>query len=92
LAYTTVQTVMDRLARKGLLLRRPDGKANSYRPARSREDHTAAVMQQGLHDAADPEAALLHFVDLIDDDQQRHCGRIVVSTTSPPRRRQPFGR
>ena len=71
LAYTTVQTVMDRLARKGLLLRRPEGKANVYLPARSREDHTAAVMQEALHATTDTEAALLHFVDLMDEQQEQ---------------------
>lgn len=71
LAYTTVQTTMDRLARKGLLIRRSEGKANAYHPASSREDHTAALMQRTLHEAPDAEAALLHFVERIDDDQER---------------------
>lgn len=70
LAYTTVQTVMDRLARKGLLVRRLEGKANAYLPARSREDHTAAAMQEALHRAGDTQAALLHFVELIDEGQE----------------------
>lgn len=70
LAYTTVQTVMDRLARKGLLVRRPEGKANAYVPATSREDHTAAAMQEALHRAEDTQAALLHFVELIDEHEE----------------------
>lgn len=71
LAYTTVQTVMDRLARKGLLLRRSEGKANVYFPAHSREDHTASMMQEVLHATTDPESALLHFVELMDEQQER---------------------
>lgn len=71
LAYTTVQTVMDRLARKGLLVRHPEGKANAYSPACSREDHTASVMQEVLHGAPDTRAALLHFVDLMDEHQEQ---------------------
>ncbi len=73
-AYTTVQTVMDRLTGKGVLLRGPDGKAgkaNTYRPVRTREDHAAAVMQQALHLAGDPRTALLHFVERMDPDQAR---------------------
>ncbi len=35
LAYTTVMTVMDRLAKKGQLLRELDGRAWRYSPARS---------------------------------------------------------
>ena len=36
LAYTTVMTVLDRLAKKGLAVRNLDGRAWFYRPARSR--------------------------------------------------------
>lgn len=71
LAYTTVQTVMDRLARKGQLLRRPEGRANTYLAARTREDHTASVMQEALHGVSDTEAALLHFVELMDEEQEQ---------------------
>ncbi|MFT4225134.1 BlaI/MecI/CopY family transcriptional regulator [Micropruina sp.] len=35
LAYTTVMTVMDRLAKKGQLLRELEGRAWRYRPAQS---------------------------------------------------------
>ena len=37
LAYTTVMTVLDRLAKKNLVLRDRDGKAWLYRPAATRE-------------------------------------------------------
>ena len=36
LAYTTVMTVLDRLAKKGVAVRSLDGRAWFYRPARSR--------------------------------------------------------
>lgn len=36
-AYTTVMTLMNIMADKGLLLREPEGKAFRYRPARPRE-------------------------------------------------------
>jgi predicted transcriptional regulator len=38
LAYTTVMTVLDRLAKKHILLRDREGKAWLYRPAASREE------------------------------------------------------
>ncbi len=38
IAYTTVMTVMTRLADKGLLLARKDGNAFVYRPAMNREE------------------------------------------------------
>ena len=46
LAYTTVMTVLDRLAKKGLLLRNLEGRAWLYAPARSRvEEATAEVLE-----------------------------------------------
>ncbi len=63
LAYTTVMTVMDNLHRKGVLTRQKDGRAYCYRPAQSREQHTAAFMGEVLAGATDRTVALLHFVD-----------------------------
>jgi predicted transcriptional regulator len=36
LAYTTVMTVLDRLSKKGVVVRKLDGRAWLYRPAKSR--------------------------------------------------------
>ncbi|MBI4481800.1 MAG: BlaI/MecI/CopY family transcriptional regulator [Acidobacteria bacterium] len=53
LAYTTVSTVMDRLARKGALSRRKAGKAYVYRPTFSRSEAlrtvTDAFIRQFFH-------------------------------------------
>ena len=48
LAYTTVMTVLDRLAKKGLLLRNLDGRAWLYSPARSRVDEAAKEVRELL--------------------------------------------
>ncbi len=48
LAYTTVMTVLDRLAKKGLAVRNLDGRAWFYRPARSRVAETAAEVEELL--------------------------------------------
>lgn len=66
LAYTTVMTVMDNLHRKGLLVRHRDGRAYRYQPASSREEYTAALMEQALATGGDPAAVLLRFVDRMD--------------------------
>ena len=63
IAYTTVMTVLDNLHRKGFVLREKDGRAYRYRPAQTRERHTAEVMEQVLADSGDRGAALLHFVE-----------------------------
>ena len=71
LAYTTVMTVMNRLYEKGLLRRRRDGRAWSYRCALSREAYAAAAMADALNVAGDRRGALLHFVaDLKSDEVQ----------------------
>lgn len=44
LAYTTVMTVLDRLAKKGYVVRNLDGRAWLYRPANSRAGQMATEM------------------------------------------------
>ena len=65
LAYTTVLTVLDNLYRKGFVVRSKSGRAFLYAPRRSREAHTAAIMEEVLADTDDRAAALLHFVEQI---------------------------
>lgn len=63
LAYTTVMTVLDNLHRKGMVLREKSGRAYVYRPTRSRESHTAELMEQVLARTSDRGGALLRFVE-----------------------------
>lgn len=70
LAYTTVMTVLDRLAKKKVVERRRDGRAWIYRPAQSREQMVAEVMHSALTDAEDgASAALVAFVGRASDDE-----------------------
>lgn len=63
LAYTTVMTVLDRLAKKGLVSRARDGRAYLYAPGQSRDQLVAEVMHTALEgDEADRSAALVAFV------------------------------
>jgi len=67
IAYTTVMTVLDRMARKQIVEREREGRAWRYRPAQSRGAMTAEVMRQALGEFAegnegDREAALVAFV------------------------------
>lgn len=65
IAYTTVMTVLDRLAKKGLVTRVRDGRAWRYSPAGSREELTAQTMRRTLDDmdVTDRRTALMHFLD-----------------------------
>ncbi|MFT3876070.1 MAG: BlaI/MecI/CopY family transcriptional regulator [Propioniciclava sp.] len=48
IAYTTVMTVLDRLAKKGIVDRSLDGRAWLYRPARSRLDLHVETVNESL--------------------------------------------
>jgi predicted transcriptional regulator len=65
IAYTTVMTVMERLFRKQMLTRVPDGRAFLYSPAQSRADYTAGVMADTLASSTDKLATLVHFADRV---------------------------
>ncbi|GGL36366.1 BlaI/MecI/CopY family transcriptional regulator [Phycicoccus endophyticus] len=71
IAYTTVMTVLDRLAKKELVTRERDGRAWRYFPADTREALTAQTMRRTLDDmdVTDRRAALLHFLDGASSDE-----------------------
>jgi predicted transcriptional regulator len=69
LAVTTVLTVLSRLESKGLVERRRDGRAHTYRPTASREDHVAALMREALGTVEDRDAALARFVGGASDQE-----------------------
>lgn len=64
LAYTTVMTVVQRLAKKGIVAAQQDGRAHLYQAARSRGDMTADLMRQALDEFSleDRRTALVAFV------------------------------
>ncbi|MDN5570179.1 MAG: BlaI/MecI/CopY family transcriptional regulator [Propionibacteriaceae bacterium] len=55
IAYTTVMTVLDRLSKKGIVVRQLDGRAWLYEPARSRVELHAEAIEEILADL-DPDA------------------------------------
>ena len=61
LAYTTVMTVLDRLAGKGMVEREREGRAWRYRPSATREAHIANLMLDALDLAGSRDAALVRF-------------------------------
>ena len=69
IAYTTVMTVLDNLHRKGMVIREKVGRAYVYRSTRSRERHTAELMEQALSGTSDRGAALMHFVRTMSSDE-----------------------
>lgn len=79
LAYTTVMTVLTRLADKGILERVRDGRGYVYEPAVS---DTAQIAVRGvMRDFGD--AALAHFVDeaRADPEMLRRLQRLLADDT-----------
>lgn len=85
LAYTTVMTVLDRLAKKDVVTRSRDGRAWQYRPAGSREEMTAATMRNTLEslDSGDRKAAMLHFIGGASDQEIADLQALLHDVTDP---------
>lgn len=66
LAYTTVQTVMDILFRKGWVDRELMRRAYVYWAKAGREDYVAGLMAEALDVSSDRSAALARFVERMD--------------------------
>ncbi|MET7460191.1 BlaI/MecI/CopY family transcriptional regulator [Nonomuraea sp. NPDC005501] len=69
IAYTTVMTVMDKLHTKGLLKRRPVGRAYVYEPVASKEAYTADLMRTVLAGGGNQAATLVHFLERLTPEE-----------------------
>lgn len=80
LAYTTVMTVMARLADEGVLARERDGKTYIYRPVHTREEFRAGISGSIVNDlVADfGEVALAQFVDALEHADPASLERLRV--------------
>lgn len=69
LAYTTVMTVMSRLAEKGLLERVKEGSAFVYRTTLSKEQFTALTLKKIINEIVEDFStpALSYFVESLED-------------------------
>lgn len=72
LAYTTVMTVLQRLARKNLVEQIRDDRAHRYAATHGRDELVAGLMVDALAQAqnsGDRHAALVHFVERVGADE-----------------------
>ncbi len=72
LAYTTVMTVLQRLAKKHLVIQQRDDRAHRYLPVNKREELVASLMVDALAQAPESDgraAALVHFVGQVNADE-----------------------
>jgi len=71
LAYTTVMTVLQRLAKKDLVVQQRDDRAHRYAPVHTRDELVASLMVDALQQADEVgsrHAALVHFVEQVGND------------------------
>jgi predicted transcriptional regulator len=85
-AYNTVLTVTEILHRKGWVTREKHGKAYRYRPAASRDDYTARLMDEALDSATDRAAALLHFMESMTSQEMAEIRRALDSAANAEER------
>ncbi|MDG4833353.1 BlaI/MecI/CopY family transcriptional regulator [Solwaraspora sp. WMMD1047] len=85
LAYTTVMTVLDRLAGKGMVERERAGRAWSYRPAASREAHIAGLMLDALDLAGSRDAALVRFARSVSGTEAEVLRAALAAEADPAR-------
>ncbi|WP_214316991.1 BlaI/MecI/CopY family transcriptional regulator [Nonomuraea sediminis] len=69
IAYTTVMTVMDKLYKKGLLKREPQGKAYVYETVGTKESYTAQLMRETLASGGNQAATLVHFLERLTPEE-----------------------
>lgn len=84
LAYTTVMTVLDRLAKKGVVHRVRDGRAYRYQAASGKDQLVADLMREALDAAGSPanrEAALVRFVDQASAEETRALRAALLALT-----------
>lgn len=83
LAYTTILTVLDRLAKKGRVKRTRSGRAWLYSPAASRAVMVAEALVEELNDAADERAeALDEFVQRLSPADVETLGKLLRTVRS----------
>lgn len=82
-AYTTIMTVLVRLADHGVLERRPVGRAFEYQAVLGREDFFAGRLAEVLRDSPDQQATLARFVADLSPSERSGLVRRLTETTGP---------
>ena len=77
LAYTSIETILVRLWRKGLAERDRRGRSFAYRPVYSEAQLIASRMRSTLDRTRDREAALSQFVGTLNKREERALRRIL---------------
>ena len=88
LAYTTVMTVLQRLAKKNLVSQIRDDRAHRYAPVHGRDELVAGLMVDALDQASDTgsrQGALVHFVERVGAEEAEALRRALDELESSHR-------
>jgi predicted transcriptional regulator len=77
IAYTTVQSTMDNLHRKGWLTRDREGKAYLYTPGMTREQYSAQMMRDALDAGGRSDLVLAHFLETISAEESTELRKVL---------------
>jgi predicted transcriptional regulator len=94
LAYTTIMTVLQRLAKKNLVVQHRDDRAHRYAPMHGRDELVAGLMVDALDQVSDSgsrEAALVHFVERVGADEAAALRRALAELESKHSEPPPTG-
>jgi predicted transcriptional regulator len=94
LAYTTIMTVLQRLAKKNLVVQHRDDRAHRYAPMHGRDELVAGLMVDALdqvEDSGSREAALVHFVERVGAGEAAALRRALAELESKHRDSPPTG-
>ncbi|MGB0969507.1 MAG: BlaI/MecI/CopY family transcriptional regulator [Mycobacterium sp.] len=94
LAYTTIMTVLQRLAKKDLVVQHRDDRAHRYAPTHGRDELVAGLMVDALDQAADSgsrEGALVHFVERVGAEETAALRRALGELEDRERHNRPPG-
>lgn len=85
LAYTTVMTIMSRLAEKGWLVAEKQGRAFSYRAVYSHQEAEAAAVRSVVHALLEDfgDVAVTQFVKELDDIDPNQLARLAKLADEP---------
>jgi predicted transcriptional regulator len=87
LAYTTLMTVLNRLANKDFVRRELDGRAWRYAPRASREEYVTQLMLEALSFTGNREAALAHFAHSVTVPEAEVLSQALADAGDKPRGR-----
>jgi predicted transcriptional regulator len=84
LAYTTIMTVLSRIASKGLAVKQRRGRADIYTPVRDPAEIAAMRMRRLLESEHDRAAVLVRFVGALSGDDERLLLDLLATPQSDP--------